>query len=444
MTPYDILTTLHAMATQVFPMEIKRQGTVFARIYKQTRHKKTDREFHVYQVADYTSGSRVLRSYTDFEKAKTEADTIADKRSGAPQEGASLTIRGAALSTYTTANELLKPSGIPLDRAAYLIAESVRILGSHDILEAIKFSAKRNPTALPQKTVSDIVEEFIATKKVTKEARLKSAGMKDPVKIEAELKRDRHLSDLRYRLGKFGGDFKRNLSTVLALEIEDWLLGLKLSPQSYLNFRRVIRALFKFAKQRKYLPKDHDEAENITPVDGADSEVTYYTPAELRRLLKAAPKPFLPSLAIGAFAGLRSSEIERLKWEDIDLKRKFIKVIGAKKRGTPSRRVVPIADNLAAWLAPFAKASGKVWTGTYDQFYDAQQDTAAATKTAKDEALEWKHNALRHSRISYRLAEIQDVEQVALESGNSWAVIHSRYKELRTPEQAKEWFGIVH
>jgi hypothetical protein len=38
-------------------------------------------------------------------------------------------------------------------------------------------------------------------------------------------------------------------------------------------------------------------------------------------------------------------------------------------------------------------------------------------------ALPWKHNALRHSFISYRVADIQNVAQVALEAGNSPGMI---------------------
>jgi len=39
----------------------------------------------------------------------------------------------------------------------------------------------------------------------------------------------------------------------------------------------------------------------------------------IARLLAAATPDFLPSLAIGAFAGLRSAEIERLEWRTLTL-----------------------------------------------------------------------------------------------------------------------------
>ena len=57
--------------------------------------------------------------------------------------------------------------------------------------------------------------------------------------------------------------------------------------------------------------------------------------------------------------------------------------------------------------------------------------------------MRWKKNALRHSYISYRVAECADVARVADESGNSPAVIKSNYLKRVKPEQAKEWFGVL-
>jgi len=38
---------------------------------------------------------------------------------------------------------------------------------------------------------------------------------------------------------------------------------------------------------------------------------------------------------------------------------------------------------------------------------------------------------------------VKNVAQVALEAGNSPAVIFSNYRELVTPQDAKAWFAIV-
>jgi len=61
-------------------------------------------------------------------------------------------------------------------------------------------------------------------------------------------------------------------------------------------------------------------------------------------------------------------------------------------------------------------------------------------ETAEDEGWSpflWKHNALRHSFNSYRVAETQDVAKVSLEAGNSPQMISKHYRELVRPADAK-------
>jgi integrase len=62
------------------------------------------------------------------------------------------------------------------------------------------------------------------------------------------------------------------------------------------------------------------------------------------------------ALAIAAFAGLRLAEVSRLDWRDVRLSEKLI-VVSAENAKTAARRLVPISDNLAAWLTPHAKRS---------------------------------------------------------------------------------------
>lgn len=59
------------------------------------------------------------------------------------------------------------------------------------------------------------------------------------------------------------------------------------------------------------------------------------------------------------------------------------------------------------------------------------------------EAFAGKHNALRHSFISYRLAAVQNTAQVALEAGNSPQMIFRHYCELVRAADAEKWFGVT-
>jgi len=258
------------------------------------------------------------------------------------------------------------------------------------------------------------------------------------------------MQDLRYRLNRFAGDCTKHTCNVTTAEIQEWLDGQGLSPQGYTNFRRVLHLLFKFAVARGYAADNPlGEVERVKVRNG---DVEIFTPVEIARLLEAARAnypDFLPSLVIGAFAGLRSAEIERLEWKDIDLAARHI-VIGASRAKTATRRIVPLHDNLAEWLRPYSGRQGKVWPGKHDDFYAAQQDTARATAVEADEAkgvkaqkpVEWKANALRHSYASYRFALTGDAGRVAGELGNSAAVVHRHYRELVKPADAERWFSV--
>ena len=59
------------------------------------------------------------------------------------------------------------------------------------------------------------------------------------------------------------------------------------------------------------------------------------------------------------------------------------------------------------------------------------------------EPFAWKHNALRHSFISYRVAQVQDVAKVSLEAGNSPRMVFSNYRELVRTADAEKWFSIT-
>ena len=155
----------------------------------------------------------------------------------------------------------------------------------------------------------------------------------------------------------------------------------------------------------------------------------------MRRLLAVAKPEIVPFLAIGAFAGLRTAEITRLDWSKVNLSKRFIEVT-AQSAKTASRRIVPLADNLAAWLAPYAKADGPVCALV-------RPEKHAGEVTGRAAKVRWQRNGLRHSFISYRLAAMKDTARVALEAGNSPAMVFGHYRELVHDEQAAEWFGIL-
>lgn len=379
-----------------------------------------------FMVANYADGKRRFDSHATEADALDAAGKLARQLSARDVIGASMTREQSV--EYASAIQSLQPLGLTLSAAIAAIIEAVKLTGDlPGVAAAARFYKAKHKT-ITAKRVADVVTELLALKK--------SRGAAA-----------RYLDDLGFRLEKFAENFPCNIGSVTTPDLQSWLDGLKLSSQSYANNRRVAHLLFEFAVARGYC-LDNPAAKVERPKI-RNAEVQIFTPDETCRLLMAATEDFLPCLALGMFAGLRSAEIERVTWKDIDLKQGHI-VVGADAAKTASRRIVPICDALAAWLAPYAGRTGGLWTHGRDYFHKQQEATAAATGVKADPAkgiveqkpVAWKKNGCRHSFASYSFALCADAGRVAGYCGNSPQVIHRHYKQLCTPADAQKFFSI--
>jgi integrase len=261
-----------------------------------------------------------------------------------------------------------------------------------------------------------------------------------------------YMKVLRFYLNQLADAFQCQLRSVTTSQLADFFRNKQVSGRSKNNARQTIGAFFKFCKERAWLPKDHDGVSMVPKFKEKAGDIEIFTPLEIGHFLTYSRSELVPFLAIGAFAGLRSAEIGRLDWKEVDLAERLIEVKAAKSK-TASRRLIPMSENLAKWLAPHAKPEGRVvpFENVNKQIAWLVEDTNAGLKAAAEsdnknpesaKPVEWKKNALRHSFISYRVADIQDVNQVALECGNSPAVIFKHYRELVRPAEAKRWFKV--
>lgn len=299
-------------------------------------------------------------------------------------------------------------------------------------VEAVVCAEKLKPYG---KTITDATEHYLAYLATLSRSCTVSELVAELLKAkEQDGASVRYLQDLKHRLEAFAATFgDRTVGELTAAQADDWLRGLDVAALTRNNFRRILGVFFSFAVSRGYAVENViDRVSKAKAVRGAPG---IFTPEQMAALLKHAPAGFIPFVAIGGFAGLRTAEIERLDWSEVDLANRLIHVKPEKAKSS-QRRLVTISENLWAWLAPHAKKAGPV--------VDMEQERKWKEKTCKAAELEWPHNALRHSFASYHLAEHKQAGSTALELGHqSPAMLFNHYRELVRPDAAKKWWAIL-
>jgi integrase len=369
----------------------------------------------------YISGKRTRKFFVTQQEA---LEFIATENAKARNLGErARNIPGHLHEDALRANDILKEYGVTIEEAA-------------------KFYRLHQEQRKKSKKISEIIQEYIENK-------------------ARNLRSSRHLEDLRSRLGKFEKKFANQLaSEIAARDIDLWLGQIKpqskgskrYSPLSIVNFHRVLSGFFSYALSMGYTSSN--PAKGVTIPKLKECAPGIFTPAKLANVLEAASPEILPFFALGAFAGLRSSEIQRLNWSEIDFARRLI-LPSADQTKSAKRRIVPMLPNLFEFLKPYAGCQGKVLPFSRRKTY---QLTAPALRAAGygalgNESHEEKEagiclepapdNGLRHSFASYRFAATCDAAKTAMELGHpDTKLLFSVYRELVTAEEAALYWNI--
>ena len=367
----------------------------------------------LFMVTWFVAGRRHRRNFADEAEARKEATLVATKLSAG--EAQVLMLTSGDRESYLEAKRLLAPLGVPLHDAIKDYVAARTLLREDALLPAVRYYRSHAHRELPRKSVEEVLQEFL---------QIRGA---DGASV-------RYLQDVRSRLGRFAKAFHMDIGDVETGPMDEWLRSLKVAARSRKNFRILLVALFHFARDRGYLANNVTTAADGLPVPKTDDgEIEIYSVEEMAALLGHADDHTLPVLCFGGFAGLRTAEIERLIWENVKWEQNVIEV-GAKTSKNRQRRLVPLLSPLVELLQTYRGRVGPV-VGKIKLHLRLRQ-------LAQKAGIKWKHNALRHSYASYRLASKQNVAQLALEMGNSPTMIFRHYRELTTPNEALRWWGL--
>jgi len=385
---------------------IIQKGWAKVRIYE-CPLRRGQEEYLTYIISWYIGKRRMRRGMASLELAKREAKAIAEQLADGSATTTEITQK--ELQYYRQCENLL--NGVPLDRV-------------------VRSWVEQNPKEVKQVRLKELVEEFLKRNDA------------DP-----NLSKSQKLT-IRHHLTRFSERMNRPISVITPRDIDEYLDDPQYAPRTRHNHRASIIVLFNYARRKGYLLEDkRHAAEKSEEIRFKRPDVEIYSPEQADSMLQLAEPHLIPFLAIGLFSGVRTAELCRLNWEDIDWVGGNIR-LDRNITKTNQSRLVPLLPNLAEWLARYKGRKGNIM---------ASMGTKEPTRfvspwLAKSEnpklPAKWIDNGMRHSFASYYLAYTQDAARTALACGHSVSMLLGTYKTVAlngasiTQEVAKRYFEI--
>ena len=327
------------------------------------------------------------------------------------------------------------------EASSYAQQQNVRLLNEGkdgiDFPSWLRLSAERAHQALAtyDKTIEDAVSFYISHLEQTRRAAPLTAAIEELIANRRKSGASRvYCYDLNLRLGRFAAAFNGHSTAQITTEdIDCWLEGLSVGSVTRNTYRRDLITLFSFCVTRGYTVIN--PAARSQRAKEVSAPVGILTPEQLARLLETSVPSVVPYIAIGAFAGLRAAELERLDWSEIDFDADLIEVT-AKNSKTARRRLVKMLPNLKAWIQPFRKPAGPIVPRNLRSLLLQSRRAAGLS--------EWPANALRHSYASHQIAHFSDAAALALELGHTHTgLIFAHYRQVVKPRDAKRYWEII-
>ena len=258
---------------------------------------------------------------------------------------------------------------------------------------------------------------------------------------------------------------ERYLDSLTERDIEQWRdTKLKGSNRYRNNIHAHLRHLFERARVWGYIPKGHNPAREVPSLKIRRSEPVVWSPKDLKACLKwyqnSGKKDVgakIVFLALGAFTGMRPSEIEGvvgerdgLQWDDIDFKQKHIRIRAEVAGKLAEPRYITFTEKPGSGLTK--ELAETMWTTLCSWIKLYRQDSGPVSfrkcqRLVSPELREaglidnWPQDGLRHTWISSLLALGVSRDWVAELAGNSPGIIRTNYKRPLPEKIAQKWFS---
>ena len=207
-----------------------------------------------------------------------------------------------------------------------------------------------------------------------------------------------------------------------------------LAPHQWNNAVRHLRAAWKWGKTQEILATTPFDV--IKEIKIKKGKVEFFTIEEAQKMIDACDNRSLAYFAIGMFAGVRPFELQKLRWEHVDLKRREIIVLSEVSK-TNGARIIPMEDNLREMLAGCID---------FDGFIAPRVNRRKILEAAKKGAglMNRAPDIMRHSYATYFRARDRSMDNLMAAMGHSIKETSLKhYLGLARDFEAERYFSIL-
>lgn len=225
------------------------------------------------------------------------------------------------------------------------------------------------------------------------------------------------------------------LSNIQPKEIYHTLNAFTNTPSMFNEALRVIRGAFNYGFRMGYISENTALRIDYKKENSLDISVLT---AEQTKLLLIDEKIGIAA-AFLIFAGIRTAELSRLTWKNVDITEHNVITIDKFSSKTASHRLVEICDTLKKWieLVPIEKRTGPLMPLNWITLWTKARKNAGIDKLGT-------RNICRHSYASYFLALTNDMDRLRVNMGHlnsSMTLKHYRARVYK--RDAEEYFSLT-
>lgn len=363
------------------------------------------------------TGPRVYNPDGSRKRWRRYFDTMAEAQAFLTQRVVELTNFGTAIGTLDPNSHMDAVRAIQLlkqDAPELCLYEAARLAVK------IHFSIKRAPT------LGALIDDLIRKKEIdVKNGRYQSGN----------------LTHLAKRLREFADVIgtNTNIAEITSDDVRKFMQSLNKPEAALVPAWQSIRLLFNTAVQDGQLKVSPLVGLKAPKYERKTPEVL--TPEQAERWLLTVLEHRPGQLAyyvLSFFAGLRSEEITRLKWDYVDLDEGCINLPAAITKTNVAREVA-LSPNARLWLRICNRDGVMVISKTEADARDWVRKRLLPIAGLKY----WPHNSGRHSFVSYHCAYFRNDYLTASEAGHEVRILKRYYKAGVTRKDAHKYWSIV-